>query len=472
MTSTNELQEAIGAATAATSANIIQKVIDTNILEYQRRFSPLLAAVPTKKWNTNTYFFVQRNKRPSGGAAVDGGARASSNSVWAQNSFTIKNYLLQTGVTGFAQAVTAGVVGDLVRQELDGGMQSQLWALETSMLYGNAAATLGLSAIPGPGPDMDGLDTLVSTYSGSQQNVINATGKALALNSTSQGGSGTAGYNIDDLIDLVEENSASAIGGQYMFIGSPRTVNRLGGLMLNEQRFVGTTSVAAGLTVQTYRDIPLIKSSFLAARGTTFGTVAPSAGGTGGTLAAGTYYYQVSAVINRFGEVQASTEVSQAVTSGQNVTLTFATPADGEGNEPILYKVYRGSTAGSEVLVGVVASADDQGNAVTSIVDNGTTLLVNGRSQTAQAPWPTSYAGAPGALGVQKPRATGTECLYLVPRNADYMVRPFVRDFQTLALAQTSSAPDVLPFAILNDTCLAVRAPKYVAKLENFTVTL
>ena len=466
-----ELQEAVNAATAATSVNVIQKVIDTNILEYQRRFSPLLAAIPTKKWNTNTYFFVQRNKRPSGGAAVDGGARANSNSVWAQNSFTIKNYLLQTGVTGFAQAVTAGVVGDLVRQELDGGMQSQLWALETSLLYANAAATLGLSAIPGPGPDMDGLDTLVSTYSGGQQNVINATGKALALNSTSAGGSGTSGFGLDDLIDLVEENIAAAVGGRYMFIGSPKAINRVGGLMLNQQRFVGSTDVAVGLSVPTYRDIAMVKSSFLAARGTTFGTVAPSAGGTGGTLATGTYYYQVSAVINRFGETQACTEVSQAVTSGQNVTLTFTTPSDSEGNEPILYKVYRGSTSGSEVLVGVVASADDQGNAVTSIVDTGANLLVNGRAQTGQAPWPTTYAGG-GGLGNQKPRAAGTECLYLVPRDEDFMCRPFVRDFQTLTLAQTSSAPDVMPFAILNDTCLAVRAPKYVARLENFTVAL
>lgn len=468
---TSELQEAVNAATAATSANIIQKIIDTNILEYQRRFSPLLAAVPTKKWDTTTYFFVQRTRRPTGGASIDGGARTSTNSVWAQNSFGIKNYQAQTSVTGYARAVTSGVVGDLYRREVDGAMQSQLWALETSMLYGNAAGTLGLSYSPGPGPDMDGLDTLVSTYTGSQQNVINATGKSFALNSSSSGGSGTSGYGVDDMIDLVEENVSAAIGGEYMFIGSPKAINRMGGLMLNQQRFVGTTEVAAGLNVQTYRDIPLIKSSFLAARGTTFGTVAPSAGGTGGTLATGTYYYQVSAVINRFGETQASTEVSQAVTSGQNVTLTFATPGDSEGNEPILYKVFRASATGAEVLIGVVASADDQGNPVTSIVDTGANLLVNGRTPTGQAPWPTTYAGG-GGLGNQKPRGASQESLYLVPRNEDFLCRPFVRDFFTIPLPPTPDSPDAVRAAILNDTCLAVRGPKYVARLEGFTVTL
>lgn len=458
----SELAEAVNAATAATSQSIIQKVIDTNLLEYQRRYSPLLAATPSKKIDQAIYLFVQRTRRPAGGAVVDGGARANSNSTWNQLQFPIKNYQLLTGITGFAQEVTAGVVGDLARRELDGGMQSQLWALETSMLYGNAAATAGITSLYGP--DMDGLDTQVSQYTASgsnPQNVIDAAEANLSLG-------GATG--LDSLIDLVEENAAMPIGSDWMFLCSPKAYSKVAGLLTNQQRFMGAIEVAAGLNVQSYRDIPLVKSSFLAARSQAFGTVTPSAGGTGGTLAATTYYYRVAAIINRYGELAASAEVSQAVTAGQNVTLTFATPTDLEGNESTLYKVFRSTASGAEVLVGVCAAVDVDGNVLTSIVDTGANLLPNGQAPTGL--YPTAYSGAAGALGQQKPRNATDEDILLVPRNADFMVRPFVRDFRTITLAQTAQAPDVMPFAIINDTTLAVRGPKYVGKLARLAVAL
>lgn len=461
----SELAEAVNAATAATSQSIIQKIIDTNILEYQVREAPLLAAIPTKKIDQAIYLFVQRTRRPSGGAVVDGGARPNSNSTWAQLQFAVKNYQVQSSVTGFAQAVTAGVVGDLVRQEMDGAITSQLWALETSCMYGNAAATAGI--VNTYGPDMDGLDTQVSQYVASAsapQNIIDAAEANLALNNN-------GGKSVDDLIAMVSRNAARPLSNDWMFVVSPNVESKFAGLLTNQQRFIGEVEIAAGLTVQSYRNIPIIRSSFLGSVGQSFGTVTPSAGGAGGTLAAGTYYYQVQAVINRFGELAASTAVSQAVTAGQNVTLTFATPSDYEGNEPTLYKVFRSTAAGAEVLIGVVAAVDPSGNALTSIVDTGANLLANGAS-IAGTGYPTAYVGAAGALGNEKPRGANDEDLYLVPRNADYMLRPYVRDFRTLQLAPTVASPDALPFAILNDTCLAVRGPKFVGALKRLNVTL
>lgn len=460
-----ELSEAVNAATAATSTSIIQRVIDTNLLEYQRRYSQFVAATPSKKIDQAQYVFVQRTRRPNGGAVTDGGARANSNSTWNQVAFGIKNYQLLTGLTGYTQAVTAGVVGDLARREVDGGMQSQLWALETSMLYGNAAATAGITATYGP--DMDGLDTQVSQYvtSGSNpQNVIDAAEANLALG-------GSAG--LDALIDMVEENAAMPLNSDWMFVCSPKAYSKVAGLLTNQQRFMGAIEVAAGLNVQSYRDIPLVKSSFLAARSQAFGAVTPSTSTTGGTLAAATYRYQVTAVINRFGELQASPEVTQVTTgSTSTVTLTFATPTDTEQNEPILYKVFRSTGgAGTAVLVGVVAAVDPTGAVLTSIVDTGSNLLGNGVS-VASTGYPQAYAGAPGALGNQKARGATDEDILLVPRNEDFILRPYVRDFRTIPLAQTASAPDVMPFAILNDTCLAVRGPKYVGKLARLAVAL
>lgn len=456
-----ELAEAVNAATAASVPQLIQKYIDPLILEYQRRYSPLLAAVPTTKIGTNRYNFVQRTRRPNGGAVTDGGARVPSNSVWSQPGFDIKLYQVISQVTGYAQAVTAGVVGDLFRAEMDGAMTSQMWSVETSMLYGNAAATAGITATAGP--DMDGLDQFVNIYSGNTQNAIDAAEGTLGF-------SGAAG--LDQLIEMVEANTAAAIGADYMFVASSKAVNKIGGLLQNQQRFVDKTmEVAAGLTVQTYRDIPLIKSSFLSARSLAVGTVTPSTATSGGTLAAATYFYRVAAVINRFGETAASAEVSQVAGGGSTstVTLTFATPTDAESNEVILYKVFRSTGTGTEVLIGEVAGVDDLGNPVTSIVDTGSNLLVNGRAATGQAPWPTAYAG--GNAGA-KPRSGSDEDIYLIPRNRDFLVRPYVRDFFTKDLAQTVAAPDVLPFYIQNDTCLAVRGPKYVGRLARVAVVL
>ena len=449
----SELMEAVNVATASSSSSIIQKYIDPLILEYVRRYSPLLAAVPSKKITTNSYYFVQRTALPDGGAVTDGGARAQSTSTWAQPNFDIKNYQAQGGVTGYAQAVTAGVVGDLFRREVDGAMKNLMWGVETSMIYANATATAGIGTTQGP--DMQGLDYQVSTFSGASQNAIDEAGATISL------------AMLDQLMDLVEENAAMPIGTDWMFLVSPSVNSKVAQLLTNQQRFNDRVEVAAGLNVPSYRDIPIVKSSFLSARTQAFGTVTPSTSTTGGTIAAGTHWYRVSAVINRFGEIAASTEVSQVTTgSTSTVTLTFTTPTGPDGNSPILYKVYSSATTGTETLLGVVAAVDDQGNAVTSIVDTGTNLLVNGRTQTGTAPWPTAYVGTnSGAL----PRGSKNEDIYLVPRNEDFLVRPYVRDFFAQPLAQTSTAPDVLPFYIASDTCLAVRAPKYVGRLARVT---
>ena len=449
----SELQEAVNAATAAGTPQLIQKYIDPLILEYVRRYSPLLASVPSKKISTNAYYFVQRTALPDGGAVTDGGARSIATSTWNQPVFNIKNYQAVGAVTGFAQAVTAGVVGDLLRTEVDGAMKNLMWAVETSMIYGNDSATAGVASTSGP--DMLGLDYQVSSFSGSTQNAIDEGEAALSL------------PNLDSIMDLVEENAAEALGNRWMFLMSPAANSKVAQLLTNQQRFSDRTEVAAGLIVPTYRDIPIVKSSFLSARSQQFGTVTTATATTGGSLAAATYYYRVSAVINRFGEVAASTEVSQATTgTTSTVTLNFSTPSGPDGNGPILYKVYRSTSTGTETLVGVVAPVDDQGNAVTSIVDTGSNLLVNGRTQTGTAPWPTAYVG--GNTGA-KPRNTKDEDIYLVPRDQDFMVRPYVRDFFSKDLAQTSTAPDTLPFYVQSDTCLAVRGPKYVGRLARVT---
>jgi hypothetical protein len=53
----SELREAL---TAAGASALIPKVIDPILLEYQRRYSPLVRAVPMQQWSADQYYFNQR----------------------------------------------------------------------------------------------------------------------------------------------------------------------------------------------------------------------------------------------------------------------------------------------------------------------------------------------------------------------------------------------------------------------------
>ena len=451
-----ELEEAI--TTAGAVSPLIPKSIDPVLLEYQRRYAPLLAAIPTKQWNSTQYFFNRRVNRPDSGGVVDGGARPIGNSTYEQAVFNIRLFQAVGSVTGFAQTVTRDIVGDLRQLELDGTVTSMLWTLENSMIWGNDGATAN-----GQYPICSGLDYLVSNWTA-------GTGSNAYVNALDLAGGNFALKNLDELIDLVETNAAMPIGGDWMFLMSPRMNSNVGQLLTNQQRFQApTVTIGAGLNVPTYRDIPIVKSSFLSPRSTQMGTVTTGTATTGGSLAAATYYYQVSAVVARFGEISASTEVSQATTgSTSTVTLSFSTPSNlPDGASPVLYKVYRGTSAGAETLVGVVDAFDTTGTAVTSIVDTGSNLLTNSSGNTG----PSAYQG--GNTGA-KPRAVtaAAEDIYLVPRNPDFMVRPYTRDMQILPLAPTVTAPDTLPFAVLTDTTLAVRGPKYVGRLSRLVANI
>lgn len=457
-----ELQEALTVASSV--APLIQKQIDPLLLEYQRRYSPLLAAMPSKQWNSTQYFFNRRTARPDAGGVVDGGARPIGNSTYEQSIFNIRLMQAVGSVTGFAQTVTRDLIGDLRQMEIDGTVTSLMYTMECDSIWGHDGATAN-----GAFPIYSGFDYLVSNF-------IAGSGSNAFVNSQDINNNFTVA-RLDELIDLVESNAAMPLGSNYMLLMSPRMVSALSQALFPQQRFGSlTTMQIAGLNVPSYRDVPIIKSSFLSPRTFQMGTVTSGTTATGGTLAQNTNYkYYVSAVIARFGEIQVSGEVSQTTgnTTATNInTLTVAAPANmPDGAAPILYKVYRTAGAGasgSETLLGVVDAFDTSGVAVTSIIDTGTNLLTNSSGLTG----PTVYQGGnTGAL----PRGVGGvahEDIYLVPRDPNFLVRPYTRDVQVIPLAPTVTSPDSLPFALVSDTCIAVRASKYVGRLARVVAAI
>ena len=451
----SEIREAL---TAAGASPFVPKLIDPVLVEYQRRFAPWCRAIPTKKTNSTTYFFNTRTVVVSGGAVPDGGARPVSTSTYTQGSFNMAHVQAVGSVTGYAQAVTQDLV-DLRATEVNGAIKGYYWDIETFCGWGNAASTLN-----GAQPQYDGLDTQISQFSaGGSQNVIDYAGKSLSLST------------LDELMVMVSGNAAEPVqGASWMYVMSVAAEARIAQLLEAQQRF-NDVEIAAGLIVATYKRVPLVPSSFLSTLGYSVGTVTAATATTGGTLAAATYYYKVSAVIARQGEILPSAEVSQA-TSGatSTVTLSFTAPTGQDGLGAQLYKVFRGTAAGAETFLGYVDSTVGlQSDGVTpvyanQIVDTGTALVPQQSSgPVVPGILPVVYYGTTASM---LPPGAGQENIYLMSRDPGNIVRPFVREAMPLDVYPTTSSPDSMPFAIMGDTCLAVRTPKFAGRAYRVAV--
>lgn len=456
-----ELQEALLAAQAGA---LVPKIIDPMLLELQRRYSPFVRAIPSGRWDSTTYYFNQRTNRATGGFVTDGGARPMSQSTYVQQSFTIRNLQAVGAVTGYSQAVTRQVIGDLRAREVSGTIQGLYWDIETAMCWGSEAATQF-----GPYPQFSGLDSLVADFTSSNKNSIDQAGATMTL------------PMLDQMIDTVEQNASTSIGNtDYMLLMSSTSNSKIAQLLQAQQRFQGEVEVEAGLVVMTYRNIPIVKTSFLGARNITMNPVTTSSATTGGVLpATTTYRYRVSAVVARQGEIGACAEVSQATggTGTNTITLSFTAPTGQDAASPILYKVYRtaaGGATGTETLLGIVdatvglAADGVTPIATTSIVDDGVKLLpMNGATAPAQTP--PGYAG--GNINLLPP-SIGQENIFLLPRTADMVYRPYVREVQPVDVYPTVTGPDQLPYALVADTTFAVRGPRFLGRLARVGVSL
>ena len=209
---------------------------------------------------------------------------------------------------------------------------------------------------------------------------------------------------LDQLIDLVENNVAEDVcNSEWMFVLSPTAVSKLAQLFTNQQRFVDEVEVATGLVVPSYRNIPLVKTSFLSPSGSQMSAVTAAGVSSGGSLANGTYYYYISFIVDIKGESQVQQlEVNANVSGNGVITLSFTPPVGYEGAAPISYKVYRGTSSGAETLLGYVdanvspTAGQAQPSDITQanqIIDNGVTLIPqNSVGTTQNQSNPATYA--------------------------------------------------------------------------------
>lgn len=452
------------ALTAVGAGALVQKRIDPLVNELQRRYAPLLAAIPTQQWDSMVFNWDTRTTLPAAGPTTDGGSRPVSTSTYIQSNVKIRNLLALGAVTGFAEAVTQSF-GSLKGREIMGAIKAMGFAVETQLVGGNSASTQF-----GSYPQFDGLDTLCNVTTGTGQN-------CQAFNSAYDLAS------LDVVIDMVESNISEGIfSSEWMFVASPTLISRTAQLLTAQQRFdnIPNAMIGAGLRVMTYRDIPLVPSSFLSSRNAgTMGAITLTTATTGGSIAASqNRFYQVSAVLPSYGETVPCAEVEQVVPSGTAtniVTISFTAPTTVDGSPVLLYKVWESATTGTEKLLGYVDGTVGQ-NAdgvtpilTTSIVDTGVTLVPQ-NGATVPATSPAAYVG--GNTGLSPKSSTGQD-FYLISRNPANVVRPYVRDCQPVPnLAATVLGPDQQPYALVTDTALGLRMPTFIGRGNDVTVTL
>jgi len=466
-TTLENLRETLSTTSGAT--NLVPKIIDRLLLEYQRKYAPLHKAIPRKTWETNTYYFNQRNALPKAQMTTESPTTtqvAASQSNYVQTGYPIMHTQSQLDISTFAAKV-AIVNGNLFDLELAGAAKAMAWNEDIIHLYGSSQATLNTLR-----PQWDGFDVQIGST-----NKINGAGTAATL------------QMFDNAIDSVRGVVSQELGPDWFFHISPKMSSRINGLFVQQQRFNegmamiygrddfgipnGTIvdnkiAVDAGIEVQTYRGIPLVLSSFVGNQGQ-MGTISISAGSTGGTLSSSATYYYVVEAVTQTGMLYASTEVSIAPTSGQKITLSWSTPTptDAFGNTiPIVgYRIFRSTSSGTETLYAYSSAFDTTDTAVTSFVDSGLPQVPATNTALYAATVATlSTNAAPD--GVTFPRLTSTtEDILLLPRNPEYMVIPVVNEIQTQMLAPVNAR--TRQFALTSDLTLAMRAGLFGAKIYN-----
>lgn len=457
---------------------LVQPVIDRALFVARRAYTPLFRTLPRRSWETPTYIFNTVNNYPQAQFTTEDppasgtGSVAASASNYVQTSFPIKHWQVNMDLSKFS-IQTARVNGNLAQLELDGASKSAVYLREMAYMYGSAGATVNTKR-----QASDGLDLLIASA-----NKI-AGGQVISF------------AMLDAAIDAVSNQIAEEIGDNYEIVLTPEMYSSLGRQFVQNQRFMGETVVyprddrgrigapvtdnksyiKGGVSVLTYRDIPLVKSSFLASKGT-MGTVSASVSGSDGSLTAGATYKYYVEVVTDYGVSLACPEVSATPASTNHVALSWTAPAitDTYGNTRLnlFYRIFRtaaNGASGTETLYAVVSAYDNNDAAVTAWNDTGAIVNPLATNPSGQALYSVTVASSGGVAvpdGVTTPRTNPSshvqQDIFIVPRDPDICVVAAVNEAHTEMLALINARTQQM--AYLGDETLALRGPAFAAKI-------
>jgi len=408
-----DIQKALDSTTGAA---LIPESLAPVVVEYAKKLNPLMGILRWNKAAGKTHEFARRTALPSAGPEGEGAVTASSRSSYTRDSVQLKIVRTRGGVTGFESAATASFA-DALQTELNGAVESQAYSIEQQMLWGNSEDPY----------QIDGLDALVAA------NLIDVNG-TIQLS------------DLDEMIDLVRDSGAKR--DPLLLIMSNKMLSKVSSLYVSQFSLqLPSTDVRGGYRLSAYRDVPILESSFLRPAAT-MGSVSLQAG-SGGSLAAGTYYVRVSAV-TQDGETVACASNSVAVSASGKITVDW-TSSVVEG--ALLYKIY---------------ATEANGDAGTETLQ----LVVPGRSYDGDG---TPGADATSAIvdeyvsGGNLPLDSGDETVYLVDLNPDQGLEVEYLGSSPVIIERLARTADSEEFLLKTYFALAGKGEKHCARLLRVT---
>lgn len=373
------LNKALMTSTGA-GANLLPYDLDPIIGEYLGKVSPMWAALPKKQADGKTHEYTIRTAVPQAWFEGELATPAPATSTYKRESVQLKILRVAGGVSGYQQAVTERFVNAL-QAEVEGAVQGFGEMVEWAILHGNKADAY----------QFDGLDALMAADATARKsiatggNILDGAGSTIALS------------NLDSMIDAV---NSYRIGGndRRVFVMSNAMISKITGLQTRISRTVQTVDFEGGFRMSTYRDIPLVPSSFVSPSSTTTSPTVTATAAAGGAMADGTYHYAIASVTATGEQLMGVTDDATTATTNNSVDLTWTADANAK-----LYRIYRGAaaTAASMTLLAVIPAKtyDSEG-------------VVSGNVTS----W--SDEGALTPVAAIHPLTTGEESIYLVDLDA------------------------------------------------------
>ena len=271
------------------------------------------------------------------------GKEVGRNDQLAQKSVTKRQ------ISNFLQSAAISFV-DSMEAEVESATQGMRELIEFSLLWGVA--------------DDTGFTGDAYQYSGILPWIYNddATNCVIDLDAT------IALTNLDAALDVTKFKYQNLVGGKWFFIASPQMISKIGALQTLVRMPVTKVEFEGGVTMDSYRGVPIVSSGFVApsATGASVTSLAASPGGTG-TVTNGLYRYKVAA-ITLYGEQVASASASGTMTSQAAMNLEWDTNANAKS-----YAIYRTN----------VGEADDDDNYDLLDIIAGNTYTAAGAVSTA-----------------------------------------------------------------------------------------
>lgn len=355
----DELNKALTTATSSGAA-LLPEDLEPAIVEYLGRQMPLFSMLPKRTATSKTHEYTVRTAVPDAwfeGELTPANAAASS---YERRSVQLKIARVWGGVSGFQQRMSEQFVNALAT-EIEGSVEGLAELMEYAVLWGNDTDT----------KQYDGIEAFIINDSTAQKTIGNG-GNVNDVNGV------ITLSDLDDMLDAVETGRGTT-NDNKVIIASPQMISKITGLQTKIQRTVQQIEFEGGFRMATYRGIPMVPSGFVRPAGTTTSPDVTATAAAGGSLADDTYYYRIASV-TRYGEQLVGGEDS-ATTATTNNSVALSWTAD---SNAVLYKIYRGTTAGADnlELLDVIAakSYDSAGTVsgnVTSYTDDGTKTPVS-----------------------------------------------------------------------------------------------